>query len=62
MAYRIQYVDEARRGNAHLLSAYRARMKRQEKEDTRTGLKRKADLTSMVQNKCLRIWTTLPLQ
>ncbi|CAB4008105.1 Hypothetical predicted protein [Paramuricea clavata] len=44
---RVQYIDEARRGNTHLLSAYRARMERREKQITDSNVRRKTDVTSM---------------
>ena len=45
---RVPFIDEARRGNTQLLSAYRARMERREKQVTGSSVRRKADVTSLV--------------
>ena len=47
----MQFVDEARRGNTQLLSAYRARVERQEKRITKNDMRRhKTDVTTMVRH------------
>ena len=47
---RVRYIEEAKRDNTQLLTAYRARMERREKQITNPEMRRKNDLTSMVRH------------